>query len=325
MSHIILIYYILALMTGFAGLTFAVLVLMKYKNRMLVTYLVLDGMMTLMLLVHFYQFYWFGILPFEYTPSLILVDILYFLIFTVISYTAPLLTHQILSKPFTVLHQIIFGGISFLGLVFLAAGFSLFPDGSARTEFIKRSFLFYSMLVLSILVYIEAMILLSIRKLDNEDLRKILGTVVILIAFYIPGGIADASWQKLQIDWKILPRSFNIFGAFYFLWNLFSIIYGATYFFLKPFQTEPLDIRDIKITAEFAKQFQISDREAEIVQMMIEGKSNGEIGNKMYIAPGTVKNHISKIYQKTQAKNRIELINLVRKTSGEASNIFKQA
>lgn len=55
----------------------------------------------------------------------------------------------------------------------------------------------------------------------------------------------------------------------------------------------------------------LTERESEIVEYIVMGLSNKEIGEKLFISPNTVKNHIYNIYKKTHVKNKVELINLV--------------
>ncbi|QXE18900.1 response regulator transcription factor [Clostridium sp. 001] len=43
------------------------------------------------------------------------------------------------------------------------------------------------------------------------------------------------------------------------------------------------------------------------------GLSNKEIGNKLFISPNTVKNHVYNIYKKVNVKNKVELINLINR------------
>ncbi|HCY36521.1 MAG TPA: DNA-binding response regulator, partial [Candidatus Margulisbacteria bacterium] len=51
----------------------------------------------------------------------------------------------------------------------------------------------------------------------------------------------------------------------------------------------------------------ITDRELSIIQMIIEGKDNKEIGASLFIAEGTVKNTITTIISKLQLKDRTQL------------------
>jgi len=51
----------------------------------------------------------------------------------------------------------------------------------------------------------------------------------------------------------------------------------------------------------------ITDREIGIIQMIVDGKDNKEIGASLFIAEGTVKNTITTIISKLQLKDRTQL------------------
>ena len=51
----------------------------------------------------------------------------------------------------------------------------------------------------------------------------------------------------------------------------------------------------------------ITDRELGIIQMIVDGKDNKEIGTALFIAEGTVKNTITTITSKLQLKDRTQL------------------
>jgi DNA-binding CsgD family transcriptional regulator len=56
----------------------------------------------------------------------------------------------------------------------------------------------------------------------------------------------------------------------------------------------------------------LSEREKEILRLVLKGKSNKEIEKELFIAIGTVKNHIYNIYQKLDVQNRTQLITLFK-------------
>jgi DNA-binding CsgD family transcriptional regulator len=64
--------------------------------------------------------------------------------------------------------------------------------------------------------------------------------------------------------------------------------------------------------AAFTDKFEISRREAEIVELICRGKSNQDISDSLFISLQTVKDHIHRIYLKTGVKNRVQLTNLIR-------------
>jgi two-component system, NarL family, nitrate/nitrite response regulator NarL len=51
----------------------------------------------------------------------------------------------------------------------------------------------------------------------------------------------------------------------------------------------------------------VSDREKEIIQLVVQGFSNSEIGVKLFIAEQTVKNHLHNIFDKLGVSDRLEL------------------
>lgn len=62
----------------------------------------------------------------------------------------------------------------------------------------------------------------------------------------------------------------------------------------------------------FLEKYKITEREKEIIILIANGYSNGDIGERLDISLGTVKNHVYNIFQKTDVKNRLELINLIK-------------
>ena len=57
--------------------------------------------------------------------------------------------------------------------------------------------------------------------------------------------------------------------------------------------------------------YKISQREQEIIHLVIQGKKSDEIADLFYISKHTVKNHIYSIYRKVGVKNRVELTNFI--------------
>lgn len=51
-----------------------------------------------------------------------------------------------------------------------------------------------------------------------------------------------------------------------------------------------------------------TEREMEIIHLMVKGKSNAEISSQLYLSTGTVKNYISQIYMKIDVKDRSNAI-----------------
>ncbi|HDX9587249.1 TPA: response regulator transcription factor [Bacillus pseudomycoides] len=58
------------------------------------------------------------------------------------------------------------------------------------------------------------------------------------------------------------------------------------------------------------EQNPLTDREKEVLLLAKEGKTTNEIAKMLYLSPGTVRNYISDVLTKLDAKNRIEAIGI---------------
>jgi DNA-binding CsgD family transcriptional regulator len=57
--------------------------------------------------------------------------------------------------------------------------------------------------------------------------------------------------------------------------------------------------------------FELTQRELEVVHLLVNGVSYKLIGEQLFISLPTVKTHISNIYRKTNVNNKVALINLI--------------
>lgn len=61
------------------------------------------------------------------------------------------------------------------------------------------------------------------------------------------------------------------------------------------------------------EEFQITQREKEVCMLLIEGMTNKEICEKLYLSTGTVKNYITNIYNKLGVSNRTAAVLFLKK------------
>ncbi|MGD8190497.1 response regulator transcription factor [Brevibacillus ginsengisoli] len=54
------------------------------------------------------------------------------------------------------------------------------------------------------------------------------------------------------------------------------------------------------------KQYGLSEREVEVLQLLAKGLKNSEISQRLFLSEGTVKNYISNLYGKLEVKGRLE-------------------
>ena len=96
----------------------------------------------------------------------------------------------------------------------------------------------------------------------------------------------------------------------YFLFNLVPLIW-IRYYFLEYANSILKYVEERAVLATIFEKHNITQREQDIVKLLLEGKSNREIADSLFIAIPTVKNHIRSLYQKLRVKTRYELIHFI--------------
>ncbi len=94
--------------------------------------------------------------------------------------------------------------------------------------------------------------------------------------------------------------------------NFFPVIWFR-FFFRKFYITNLSAAGGSIIPEDIYSIYKISARERDIIELLIQGRSNKEIQDKLFISFHTVKNHIYNIYQKLGIKNRGQLLQFINK------------
>lgn len=64
----------------------------------------------------------------------------------------------------------------------------------------------------------------------------------------------------------------------------------------------------VSLSESQTREYGLSDREMEILQLLAEGMSNKDIGKELWISEQTVKTHVSHIFEKMGTKDRTETV-----------------
>jgi len=70
--------------------------------------------------------------------------------------------------------------------------------------------------------------------------------------------------------------------------------------------------KGIDISDGLREKFLLSQREDEVIKLIIQGLSNTEIAHKLFISDNTVKKHINSIYSKIGVNTRTKLLSLLK-------------
>jgi len=127
-------------------------------------------------------------------------------------------------------------------------------------------------------------------------------------------------------DPLLMEKGINIYGPG-FCFGMFCILLniGILYLYIRQLiitdaQHLTIAVSDLELiwtpenglSDNFRKHYQLTDREKDIVEVMMHGKSNREIADTLLISIRTVGAYLQNVYKKTGAPNRFALYSLIK-------------
>lgn len=289
MIHISLFLNFCALLMGIGAIFTTLIIYLQEKRTAILAYSLCLSAIFFMLLGTTLRVY------FEFN-SLLDREYLYFLYFIFAKgglvfsiFIIPLFTELFFAKKITALKLTCIIAYTFIASILALIKF-----------LIKESIFFVTILqiqLFGVFIYMIINGLISFKRIKSPIQKKIFFIFTTIAILFIPA---------------LTPLHFltpYFFAFFYLILSITSIIFCFIFFKRIPFYIQ------FSISNDIIKKYNITSRESEIIDLIIKGLTNREIGKKLYISEKTVKNHITNIYQKTNIKNRLQLFNLLNSGS----------
>jgi DNA-binding CsgD family transcriptional regulator len=155
--------------------------------------------------------------------------------------------------------------------------------------------------------------------------------LILLVGFILPRDVDDSNRKRgtrifcllalagFAITWSLSrswagyetnPHPSQIF--LYFSLNLPSLVYLRHHLMRSPPEPASIPLMQDTDLEGFYEKFGLSNREREIVRLMLTGKSNKEIAEELFVSTHTIKNHVYNIYQKLRVTNRLHFIRTIQ-------------
>ncbi len=133
---------------------------------------------------------------------------------------------------------------------------------------------------------------------QTYSLRMFLFFYIAILSIFFLQNLIRSQYQDLFM--MIIILTMNLFPIF---WSKYKLRIETPYGF--PSNIDPENIERL------ISEYNISNREREILEHILRGYSNREIQHRLFLSPHTVKNHNYNLYKKLGVRNRIELIRKV--------------
>ncbi len=294
MLHIIFAFYILTLILASSIFILAFLLAKKYKSDLYIYIGLIFLGALLNLLTYMICLYRYTAINFQYSTSSL--DYYLFIIISgfLMLYFMPLLIYRVTNIPFTKVKRTIH--ISIL-VIILSTVILEYMYNISIAEIIR------DILYTIIFIYSAYLILANSKRIQHKDARIVLIAFSILIFTILPLIVVHRIGGPLFFPDNMLLNLPHFNTLFLFVSAIIALSYGAKYLFNNKRNTS------LMLVGEVAKTTDISQREQEIINLLIKGLSNKQIAENLYISQKTVKNHVYHIYQKLGIKNRLQLIN----------------
>jgi DNA-binding CsgD family transcriptional regulator len=215
----------------------------------------------------------------------------------ILLFTIPLLMHYLIDVPHAAFRNIIFGGIA-LGLAALNYGKTY--DITGGDSVADLSEYLEGMAFMAVIVYTLLLGFFFSKELHDPLRKKMTKTVAGSLGIAVPFILGD-----------VLLEGIHLFPMFY---CGLSIVF-TRHFLISYLHQSPREAGNVseesppRVSAEDVFQhYNISPREQEVLRLVLQGNSNQQIGDALFISLSTVKKHISNIYLKCDVKSRYELI-----------------
>ena len=145
-----------------------------------------------------------------------------------------------------------------------------------------------------------------LRRVWHTERRNfVLGLLIFATVGYLESAVNLVGSLQTTVVSFSEETGFLISSVPYALYGIFLINYFLHY-------PLPVPATDGELSEAFLSKYGITDREREIIQKVIEGKSNAEIAEELFISLATVKTHLHNIYRKIDVDSRYDLLARVR-------------
>jgi len=132
--------------------------------------------------------------------------------------------------------------------------------------------------------------------------------------FIVKGSNSDGIWNTKDVSINIFISP-PFWETWWFrLFILTMVIISLVALYKKRMLQLEIKLRNEYAVDELSNKYKLTNREKEVLYLILEGKNNKEIEDILFISYSTVKNHVYNIFTKVGVKNRSDIILFFKST-----------
>lgn len=173
-----------------------------------------------------------------------------------------------------------------------------------NTHYIFK-FILHASIVL-VIMYELYVALKNYNQVVNKYLRQAIKAFIFITMIFLPFIIVESYKPYIQFIENIDLLKILALPSYFLTINIFNIVFALKYFNTSPFMDNN------KLTDYFKQKYDITQKQTEIIELIIQGLTYKEIAEKLFISPKTVDNHVQNIYKKLNVNSKMQLSHFVR-------------
>ncbi len=160
--------------------------------------------------------------------------------------------------------------------------------------------------LISIILYEALITIINYHQIPEKELKRASRIFAAVTLVFLPFLILEYLRPEIGVLSHLQVLKMLALPAYFWVINVCTLIWVCTYF------NTPAYFAEDKLTGYFIEKYAITDKETEVIELILNGLTYKQIAERLFISPKTVDNHVQSIYKKLEVTSKIQLSNLIR-------------
>ncbi len=160
--------------------------------------------------------------------------------------------------------------------------------------------------LISVILYEAVVTIINYHQIPEKELKRAGRIFAAITLAFLPFLILEYIRPEIGVLSHLQVLKMLALPAYFLVINVCTLFWVCTYF------NTPAYLAEDKLTGHFIEKYAITDKETEIIELILIGLTYKQIAERLFISPKTVDNHVQSIYKKLGVTSKIQLSNLIR-------------